>query len=117
MALAPGQCASSSADSWLVAATRISTRSPRARTTVRSALVSSEYGAATVSLCARSRRYSAITAASPASDLAPDSTSPSRQVLIAFGIAGTTGCPASSSRSTRRVLHALWLGTPGSLIF
>ena len=46
MALAPGQCASSSAASWLVAATRISTRSSRVRTTVRSALVSPEYGAA-----------------------------------------------------------------------
>ena len=43
-----------------------------------------------------------MTAASPASDLAPDSTSPSRQVLIAFGLTGTTGCPASSSRSTSR---------------
>ena len=72
------------------------------RTTVRSAFVSSEYGAAVFSLCWRSRRYSAITAASPALDLAPDSTSPSRQVLIAFGLTGTTGCPASSSRSTRR---------------
>ena len=51
---------------------------------------------------ARSRRYSAITAASPASDLAPESTSPSRQALIAFGLTGTTGWPASSSRSTSR---------------
>ena len=102
MALAPGQCASSSAASWLVAATRMSTRSSRVRTTVRSALVSAEYGAATRSRWARSRRYSAITAASPASDFAPDSTSPSRQVLIAFGLTGTTGCPASSSRSTSR---------------
>ena len=41
-ALAPGQCASSSAASWLVAATRRSTRSSRVRTTVRSARVSPE---------------------------------------------------------------------------
>jgi Sulfate permease family len=32
----------------------------------------------------------------------PDNTSPSRQVLIEFGLTGTTGCPASSSRSTSR---------------
>src|SRR3984885_16335494 len=43
-----------------------------------------------------------MNAASAVSDLAPDGTSPSRQVLIAFGLTGTTGCPASSSRSTRR---------------
>ena len=55
----------------------------------------------------RSRRYPAMTAASPASDLAPDSTSPSRQVLIAFGLTGTTGCPASSSRSTSRAVRPL----------
>ena len=42
-----------------------------------------------------------MTSASPGSDLAPDTTSPSRQVLIAFGLTGTTGCPASSSASTR----------------
>ena len=75
----------------MVAATRMSTRSVRVRTTVRSAWVSPEYGTATCSRWRRSRRYSAITAASPASDLAPDSTSPSRQVLIAFGLTGTTG--------------------------
>ena len=39
MALAPGQLASSSAESWLVAATRMSTRLVRVRTTVRSAWV------------------------------------------------------------------------------
>jgi hypothetical protein len=50
MALAPGQCASSNAASWLVAATRVSTRSSRVRITVRSALVSPEYGTAAVSL-------------------------------------------------------------------
>ena len=77
--------------SWLVAATRMSTMSSRVRTTVRSALVCAVYGVAGRSRCARSRRYSAITAASPASDLAPESTSPSRQVLIAFGLTGTTG--------------------------
>jgi hypothetical protein len=33
--------------------------------------------------------------------LAPDSTSLSRQALIAFGLTGTTGCPASSSASTK----------------
>ena len=38
----------------------------------------------------------------PASDWAPDSTSPSRQALIAFGLTGTTGWPPSSSRSTSR---------------
>ena len=101
MALPPGQCASSRAPGWLTAATRRSTRSSRVRTTVRSARVSSEYGVATRSRCWRSRRYSAITSASPESDLAPDSTSLSRQALIAFGLTGTTGCPTSSSASTR----------------
>src|SRR6266536_5907227 len=43
-----------------------------------------------------------MTSASPASDLAPESTSPSRQVLIALGLTGTTGCPASRRASTRR---------------
>ena len=46
MALAPGQCVSSSADSWLVVATRMSTRSLPARVTVRSALVPGVYGLA-----------------------------------------------------------------------
>jgi hypothetical protein len=100
--LGAGQCASSSAASWLVAATRISTRSSRVRTTVRSARVSSGYGTAGASRWQRSRRYPAITAASPASDLAPDSTSPSRQALIAFGLTDTTGWPASSSRPASR---------------
>ena len=100
-ALAPGQYASSSAASWLVAATRISTISSRVRTTVRSALVSAVNGQPDES-CDRSRRYPPITAASPASDFAPDSTSPSRQDLIAFGLTGTTGYPASSSTSTSR---------------
>ncbi len=54
------------------------------------------------SLCWRSRRYSAITSASTASDLAPETTSPSRQVLIAFGLTGTTWWPASSRASTSR---------------
>jgi hypothetical protein len=67
------------------------TMSPRVRTTVRSALVCTENGVAGRNRCARNRRYSAITAASPASDFAPDRTSPSRQVLIAFGLTGTTG--------------------------
>ena len=91
MALAPGQLASSSAGSWLAAATRMSARSLRVRTTVRSAWAWPGQGTATCSRWRRSRRYPAMTAASPASDLAPDSTSPSRQVLIAFGLTGTTG--------------------------
>ena len=103
MALAPGQCASSSADEL------VGGRDPH----LHHVAAGAHHGAQRpglrrsraqrqCSLCARSRRYSAITAASPASDLAPESTSPSRQVLIAFGLTGTTGCPASSSRSTRR---------------
>jgi len=80
----------------------MSTMSSRVRTTVRSALVSAVYGVAGCSRCARSRTYSAITAASPASDLAPDNTSPSRHVLIAFGLTGTTGYPASNNTSTSR---------------
>ena len=63
--LAPGQKASRHASGWLWAATRCSTRSPRARTTARSARVSSLKGASTVSLWDRSRRYSAMTSASP----------------------------------------------------
>jgi hypothetical protein len=49
-----------------------------------------------------SRAYSAIACASPGSDFAPEITSPWRQVLIAFGLTGTTGCPAASSASTSR---------------
>jgi hypothetical protein len=84
------------------AATRMSTTSSRVRVRARSARVSSRYGVAVRSRCWRSRRYSAITSASPGPGLAPDSTSLSRQVLIAFGLTGTTGCPASSSTSARR---------------
>src|SRR5680860_883646 len=43
-----------------------------------------------------------MTRASPASDFAPETTSPSRHALIAFGLTGTTGWPASSSASTSR---------------
>jgi hypothetical protein len=90
-ALAPGQKASRVAVSWLMAATRWWTSSPRARTAVRSARVASEKGASVRSRCRRSRRYSAMTAASPVSDLAPDTTSPSRQALMALERTGTTG--------------------------
>src|SRR6266508_3169493 len=102
MALAPGQKASRVAVSWLMAATRWRTSSPRARTTARSARVASENGVSVRSWWWRSRRYSAITLASPASDLAPETTSPSRQALMALERTGTTGWPASSSRSTSR---------------
>ena len=97
MALPPGQCASGSAPGWLTAAARRPATSSRVRVTVRSARVWPEYGAAVRSRCRRSRGYSAITSASPGSDLAPDSTSLSRRVLIAFGLTGTTGCPAPGS--------------------
>ena len=43
-----------------------------------------------------------MTSASPGSDLAPETTSPSRQTLMAFGETGTTGWPASRRRSTSR---------------
>src|SRR5215217_4780567 len=85
-----------------MAATRWRTSSPRARTTARSARVASEKGVSVRSRCRRSRRYSAITLASPVSDLAPETTSPSRQALMALEWTGTTGWPASSSRSTSR---------------
>src|SRR5918994_7613282 len=101
-ALAPGQKASRVAVSWLMVATRWRTSSPRARTAARSARVAGENGASTRSRWRRSRRYSAITVASPASDLAPETTSPSRQALMALDRTGTTGWPASSSRSTSR---------------
>ena len=90
-ALAPGQKASRVAVSWLMVATRWRTSSPRARTAARSARVASENGASVRSRCRRSRRYSAITLASPVSDLAPDTTSPSRQALMALERTGTTG--------------------------
>ena len=64
-------------------------------------------------MCWRSRRYSAITRASPGSLLAPETTSPSRQALIAVGLTGTTGCPACSSASTRRPSgRSIATGTP-----
>src|SRR5215217_8997469 len=85
-----------------MAATRWRTSSPRARTTARSARVASENGVSVRSWWWRSRRYSAITLASPASDLAPETTSPSRQALMALARTGTTGWPASNSRSTSR---------------
>ncbi len=50
----------------------------------------------------RNRRYSAITAASPGSDFAPETTSPFRQALMALGDSATTGRPASRRRSTSR---------------
>jgi hypothetical protein len=56
MALAPGQKASRVAVSWLLAATRWRTSSPRARTTARSARVASENGVSVRSWWWRSRR-------------------------------------------------------------
>ena len=100
--MAPGQEASRHASSWLWAATRWPTSSSRARTTARRARVSSLKGCKTRSRWARRRRYSAISSASPGSDLAPDRTSPSRHALIAFGCTGATGWPASNSASTSR---------------
>ena len=43
-----------------------------------------------------------MTLASPGSLLAPEPTSASRQTLMAVVLTATTGCPASSRRSTRR---------------
>jgi hypothetical protein len=102
MTLAPGQKASKQASSWLWAATRWSTRSSRARTAARRALVSSLKGASTLSLWDLSRRYSEITSASPGSSLAPETTSDSRHALMALPDTGTTGWPASNKASTSR---------------
>jgi len=59
--------------------------------------------AAGARICRRSRRYSAVTAASPGSDLAPASTSPSSQVLIAYThaaqVSATQSIPVRNSAS------------------
>ena len=64
-----------------------------------------------------SRRYSAITSASPGSSLAPETTSDSRHAFMALGATGTTGWPASSKASTnlpsgRSIATGTWAAEP-----
>lgn len=51
---------------------------------------------ATQSRCRRAHRHSARMASSQAPGLAPDCTSPSRRILVAFGETGTAGAQATT---------------------